>query len=204
MMVQTLQVSSEAVSESVHSNIPVASEQLWVDKYAPNSFTELLSDEQTNREVIVLTFSIQSFYQGSMNCFDSGPYDVFVSQKAKLDHLCLQVLLWLKQWDSCVFGSQIRATTDDVLFSLRRHSSIAQHQKFADGKSYFSKNRSTSLGSQFSRQSNGFSQGDGSLKGISESRNKKPPGNNPPEQKVGHDPWILFSFYLPSSGYKIH
>lgn len=62
MMVQTLQVSSEAVSESVHSNIPVASEQLWVDKYAPNSFTELLSDEQTNREVIVLTFSIQSLF----------------------------------------------------------------------------------------------------------------------------------------------
>ncbi|XXG39699.1 hypothetical protein AAC387_Pa01g0590 [Persea americana] len=140
---KTLQVSSEAVSESVHSNIPVASEQLWVDKYAPNSFTELLSDEQTNREV----------------------------------------LLWLKQWDSCVFGSQIRATTDDVLFSLRRHS-IAQHQKFADGKSYFSKNRSTSLGSQFSRQSNGFSQGDGSLKGISESWNKKSLCNNPPEQKV--------------------
>lgn len=29
----------------------VIQEQLWVDKYAPNSFTELLSDEHTNREV---------------------------------------------------------------------------------------------------------------------------------------------------------
>ena len=27
-------------------------EQLWVEKYAPKSFTELLSDEQTNREVM--------------------------------------------------------------------------------------------------------------------------------------------------------
>lgn len=26
-------------------------EPLWVEKYAPKSFTELLSDEQTNREV---------------------------------------------------------------------------------------------------------------------------------------------------------
>jgi hypothetical protein len=29
-------------------------EMLWVDKYAPRSFTELLSDEQTNREVRIL------------------------------------------------------------------------------------------------------------------------------------------------------
>lgn len=29
----------------------IVSEKLWVEKYAPNSFSELLSDEQTNREV---------------------------------------------------------------------------------------------------------------------------------------------------------
>lgn len=29
-------------------------EQLWVEKYSPKSFTELLSDEQTNREVVFL------------------------------------------------------------------------------------------------------------------------------------------------------
>ena len=28
-----------------------AGEKLWVDKYGPKSFTELLSDEHTNREV---------------------------------------------------------------------------------------------------------------------------------------------------------
>lgn len=44
----------------------------------------------------------------------------------------LQVLLWLKQWDSCVFGSEIRRTTDDVLSALRRHSSVSHHKKFAN------------------------------------------------------------------------
>lgn len=34
----------EVQAEKVH-------EKLWVEKYAPKSFTELLSDEQTNREV---------------------------------------------------------------------------------------------------------------------------------------------------------
>lgn len=34
----------------------IATEQLWVDKYAPVSFTDLLSDEQTNREVCDLSF----------------------------------------------------------------------------------------------------------------------------------------------------
>ncbi|CAM6015088.1 unnamed protein product [Sphagnum balticum] len=31
---------------------PTLNESLWVEKYAPRSFTELLSDEQTNREVL--------------------------------------------------------------------------------------------------------------------------------------------------------
>lgn len=188
-MVQALLVSSAPVNESVHSDMPVSSEQLWVDKYAPNSFTELLSDEQTNREVVLLTLFIYLFLTDFfLTCFGSGLYTVFIFiSKEKLDPLCLQVLLWLKQWDSSVFGSQIRATTDDVLFSLRRHSSLAQHQKFVDGKSSFRKNRWTSLGNQFFKQSNGFSQGDGSLKAISEICNKKSLGNNPPEQKVGHE-----------------
>ncbi len=34
-------------------------DDLWVDKYAPRSFTELLSDEQTNREVLTSRFSKQ-------------------------------------------------------------------------------------------------------------------------------------------------
>lgn len=98
------------------------------------------------------------------------PYDVFVSQVAKLDPLSLlQVLLWLKQWDSFALGSQIIASIYDVLFALRRCSSLAQHQKkFADGRNSYSKNSNTSLGSQFVKQSNPFSQGDGTIKVISE------------------------------------
>ncbi|KAJ7979669.1 chromosome transmission fidelity protein 18-like [Quillaja saponaria] len=79
-------------SDIIPPETPIVHEKLWVDKYAPNSFTELLSDEQTNREV----------------------------------------LLWLKQWDSCVFGSEIRSTSDEVLSALKRHSSVAQRQKPLD------------------------------------------------------------------------
>ncbi|KAM3327037.1 chromosome transmission fidelity protein 18 isoform X1 [Capsicum chacoense] len=86
---KALEASSEDPSEA---NLPVGTvvnEQLWVEKYAPSSFTELLSDEQTNR----------------------------------------QVLMWLKQWDSCVFGVEIKSTTDDVLSSLKRHSLAVQHPR---------------------------------------------------------------------------
>ncbi|XP_031405513.1 chromosome transmission fidelity protein 18 homolog [Punica granatum] len=89
---KALHASSEDQSNIMLPETPMFYEKLWVDKYAPRSFTELLSDEQTNREV----------------------------------------LLWLKQWDSCVFGSEIRTTNDDVLSALRRHSSVTHHQKCAN------------------------------------------------------------------------
>lgn len=38
-----------------------AHEQLWVEKYGPKSFTDLLSDEQTNRQVV-------QFQSNSYNC----------------------------------------------------------------------------------------------------------------------------------------
>lgn len=59
-MLQALQASSGGQSDQVLSETPVVHEQLWVDKYAPNSFTELLSDEQTNREVCYTVLS--TFY----------------------------------------------------------------------------------------------------------------------------------------------
>lgn len=37
--------------------------------------------------------------------------------------------MWLKQWDSCVFGVEIKSTTDDVLSSLKRHSLAVQHPR---------------------------------------------------------------------------
>ncbi|KAL2643607.1 hypothetical protein R1flu_011194 [Riccia fluitans] len=64
-------------------------EKLWVEKYAPKAFTDLLSEEQTNREV----------------------------------------LRWLKQWDSIVFGHAGNApTSKDVLAALRRHSSSSENR----------------------------------------------------------------------------
>uniref|UniRef100_A0A0E0NSV4 AAA+ ATPase domain-containing protein n=1 Tax=Oryza rufipogon TaxID=4529 RepID=A0A0E0NSV4_ORYRU len=64
-LAKALQESAETQNLESCPVTPLVTEQLWVEKYSPNSFTELLSDEHTNREV----------------------------------------LLWLKQWDSCVFGS---------------------------------------------------------------------------------------------------
>jgi chromosome transmission fidelity protein 18 len=51
VVLKALQASSEDQSDEILPETQVMHEKLWVDKYAPNSFTELLSDEQTNREV---------------------------------------------------------------------------------------------------------------------------------------------------------
>lgn len=53
-----MQASSGEPNDIIPPETPVVHEQLWVDKYAPNSFTELLSDEQTNREVCNMTLSV--------------------------------------------------------------------------------------------------------------------------------------------------
>ncbi|KAG5531224.1 hypothetical protein RHGRI_025995 [Rhododendron griersonianum] len=143
---KALQSSVEGSSDAILPETPVVNEKLWVDKYAPNSFMELLSDEQTNREV----------------------------------------LLWLKQWDSCVFGSGIRTTTDEVLSSLRRHSTIAQHQKLA-GRSFSRNNRDHTLSKGNFEVNNGLGLESNDAKGIPESWDKKTKGSGPagpPERKV--------------------
>ncbi|XP_034678780.1 chromosome transmission fidelity protein 18 homolog isoform X2 [Vitis riparia] len=140
---KALQASSELQNDAILPETRVVNEQLWVDKYAPSSFTELLSDEQTNREV----------------------------------------LLWLKQWDSCVFGSEIRSTTEEVLSALRRHSSIAQHQR-PSGMSFLRKNKGQRLSDGNSRYSNNLDQENGNLKGLQELWNKKSRGTGSPEQKI--------------------
>lgn len=48
---KALQESTDSIDRETCSVTPVVTEKLWVEKYAPNSFTELLSDEHTNREV---------------------------------------------------------------------------------------------------------------------------------------------------------
>ncbi|KAL3639772.1 hypothetical protein CASFOL_014740 [Castilleja foliolosa] len=131
-------------TEVVTPKAPSTDEQLWVDKYAPSSFTDLLSDEQTNREV----------------------------------------LLWLKQWDSCVFGSEIKSTTDDVLSSLRRHSSGSQHSKQFT-KSYFGKHRETrfSRDTNTMRTHNRFDKENNVSQDIQENWSKRDKSSGPPEQK---------------------
>ncbi|XP_044484210.1 chromosome transmission fidelity protein 18 homolog isoform X2 [Mangifera indica] len=122
---------------------PLMHEQLWVDKYAPNSFTELLSDEQTNREV----------------------------------------LLWLKQWDSCVFGSEVRSTSDDVLSALRRHSSIAHHKKITF-PNFSRKFRGQRWSEGSFRHSNNLELENSNSKGIQDLWNKHTRLSGPPEQKI--------------------
>ncbi|GAV66147.1 AAA domain-containing protein [Cephalotus follicularis] len=140
---KALQTSTEDQYNVILPETPVFHKKLWVDKYAPNSFTELLSDEQTNREV----------------------------------------LLWLKQWDSCVFGSEIRSTSDDVLSALKRHSSVSHHQKVCD--SYFPrKNGGHQWSNRNFRHSYNSDHQNSNLKGDQDSSNKKSRPSGPPEQKI--------------------
>ncbi|KAK3025456.1 hypothetical protein RJ639_041342, partial [Escallonia herrerae] len=143
LVLKVLQASAECHSDMALPKAAAANEQLWVDKYAPSSFMELLSDEQTNREV----------------------------------------LLWLKQWDSCVFGSEIKSTTDDVLSSLRIHSSVAQHQKISS-KSYFGRNREPSLSKANFKVYDNVNQQNSHLKRVQDLLNKKHKVSGPPEQKI--------------------
>ena len=85
--------------------------------------------------------------------------------------------MWLKQWDSCVFGYEIRSTTEEVLSALRRHSSIAQHQR-PSGMSFLRKNKGQRLSDGNSRYSNNLDQENGNLKGLQELWNKKSRGSS--------------------------
>ncbi|KAF7837327.1 chromosome transmission fidelity protein 18-like protein [Senna tora] len=139
---KTLKASTECESVPDVPETPVVHEKLWVDKYTPKSFTELLSDEHTNREV----------------------------------------LLWLKQWDSSVFGSEIRSTSDEVLSALKRHSTVAHHQKPLDSK--FSRmKRGPKWSNNTYRHSKSMDE-TGNSNSIQDILNKKSKHIGPPEQKI--------------------
>ncbi|KAL8260028.1 hypothetical protein R6Q59_027981 [Mikania micrantha] len=140
----------KALEASVASQIdedlperPTMSERLWVDKYSPNSFVELLSDEHTNREV----------------------------------------LMWLKQWDTSVFGSELKSTTDDVLSALKRHSSISQHKRVSS-KTIFGRNTESVSNSETFGERNRFDKEKYDSHGMKELHNKKSKDLGPPEQKI--------------------
>ncbi|KAH7427153.1 hypothetical protein KP509_10G031900 [Ceratopteris richardii] len=110
-----MQTSTSGDCQDVSENTMTESsahEALWVEKYAPKSFTELLSDEQTNREV---THYVLDFY-------------VWKSTYTKTFHLLGKVLRWLKQWDKCVFGEKRTCTSVDVLTALKRHPPMFQNR----------------------------------------------------------------------------
>ena len=94
----------------------------------------------------------------------------------------LQVLLWLKQWDASVFGSEIRSTTDEVLSALKRHSTPSHRQKsdsaFTRKKQF---NRWGKDGSSFPKNSD---VSDSNATDNHDLRNKKSKLIGPPEQKV--------------------
>ncbi|KAB2064953.1 hypothetical protein ES319_A09G056300v1 [Gossypium barbadense] len=139
---KALEASSEHQNDITIPETTMVHEQLWVEKYAPSSFTELLSDEQTNREV----------------------------------------LLWLKQWDSCVFGSEIRSTSDEVLSALRRHSST-QHKKSFD-MDFSRKNRGHRWINGNNNHIDNVDHGTNNLKGMQDFWNKNSRLTGPPEQKI--------------------
>lgn len=104
----------------------------------------------------------------------------------------LQVLLWLKQWDSCVFGSEIKSTTDDVLTSLKRHSTGSQH--FKQSVKSYSRNynyRETRLNRDTQKDQKELDNESKTSLGIQEIWDKKHKSSGPPEQKVIYVIYIL-------------
>lgn len=95
----------------------------------------------------------------------------------------LQVLLWLKRWDSCVFGSEVKSTLDDVLSALRRYSSGSQHSKQST-KSFFGKNRESRFSKDIQRVHGELDKNNNISQGIQEAWDKGHKSSGPPEQKV--------------------
>ena len=182
MSMKALQESTDSVDREACSVTPLVTEKLWVEKYAPNSFTELLSDEHTNREVNTIPNCTLLLQRSQPFCWCLISFTWHVC-------MCLvQVLLWLKQWDSCVFGSHIRATCDDVLSALRRHSSTIQ--KNANNKNFFSKTKGGPVDMPLNAPSS-------NPEGLGGSFSKRSPVDSTPEQKVGVSTTVLWpkAFY---------
>lgn len=99
----------------------------------------------------------------------------------------------MKQWDSGVFGSEIRSTSDEVLSALKRHSSIAQHQKHSDSN-FLRKNRGLRWRNERFRNSNNLDHENSISKGVQDSWNKNSRLTGPPEHKVIKMAWNYYHF----------
>lgn len=89
----------------------------------------------------------------------------------------------MKQWDSCVFGSDIKSTSEDVLSALRRHLSGPQHSK-KPFKSYSVNHRETRFGRDKPRAHDELDKENENSQGIKETWDKEQKSSGPPEQKV--------------------
>jgi len=99
-------------------------------------------------------------------------------------HNCsFQVLFWLKQWDSTVFGTDIRNTGDEVLSALRRHSSLPHNQKVT-GVNFMRKSWGDRSTENYKGHSAMMEQEHNKAKGIPGLQSKKLNGLGIPDQKV--------------------
>lgn len=89
----------------------------------------------------------------------------------------------MKQWDSCVFGSEIKSTTDDVLTSLKRHSTGSHHLK-QSSKSFSRNSRETRFKSDRHDADNELDKENNTSVGMQEMWDNKQKTSSPPEQKV--------------------
>lgn len=89
--------------------------------------------------------------------------------------------MWLKQWDSCVFGVEIKSTTDDVLSSLKRHSLAVQHPR-RSSKSSFGNSRGPRIDNENAHNDLHPENSDSDrMKDLWDKKHRK---SGPPEQKV--------------------
>lgn len=89
--------------------------------------------------------------------------------------------MWLKQWDSSVFGVEIKSTTDDVLSSLKRHSLAVQHPR-RSYKSSFGNNREPRIDNE--KAQNDLHPDNSDSDRIKDLWDKKHRKGGPPEQKI--------------------
>lgn len=91
--------------------------------------------------------------------------------------------MWLKQWDSSVYGTEVKSTTDDVLSALKRHSSVSQNKRVFS-KNSFGRNKEFVNNSKTFGEHNHFHKEKYDSHTIQELHNKKTKDPGPPEQKV--------------------
>lgn len=103
--------------------------------------------------------------------------------------------MWLKQWDSFVYGSQVKSTTDDVLSALKRHSSVSQHKKVYS-KNFFGRSKEFVSNSEKFGELNHIDKEKYESHANQELHNKRSKDSGPPEQKVTFNTCLILFLEL--------